>query len=182
MPHELRPFVTLIAKRQKDNADSAAWTILRGRFSALVESALALVSVAQDGRPYIKQRLAAARILQAIAGAVDPDTVIRTAMAVVMHRLSDPRRYLSDQAVVYQTARAVIKLAPGCMGRYYSHQLRRVRTVRLDMPPRVIEELGGQLIEAFGGAAAQLHRIEMNRDQAKQAEQRQLGEALQALQ
>lgn len=182
MPHELRPFVAVIAKRQRQNSDNAAWTILRNRWSTLVDSALALVSVAQDGRPYIAHRLAAARIVQAIAGALDPDTVIRTAMAPVMHSLSDPRRYLNDRAVVYQTARAVIKLSPGCMGRYYSHQLRRVRTVRLDMPPRVIEELGGQLIEAFGGAAAQLHRIEMNRNQAKQAEQRQLGEALQALQ
>lgn len=180
-PRELAPFVKLIAKRQADNADSPAWAILRSRWAAHVDASLAVVDTMQAGKAYVKAEAEVARLVHSLAGAADADKVLRAVMAVVMHSRADPRRYRDDRAVQFQAARAAMRLAPGCMGRYYDQKARTSRTVRRDVPPRVLSLLGSKLMEAFGGAAAQLHHIEVNRVPPAEVERRKLAAALEAL-
>lgn len=180
-PRDLTVHLKVLARRQGDNADSKAWTILRHRWSAITQEALAVVSAASAGRPYDARELQAARLLQGLAGAVDVDLLIRTCMAVVFHRQADPRRYASDRAVLFTMARMALRLNPGAMGRYYDHKTKRSRTVRLDASPRVLEMVGHKLNASFGGAAAQLWAIEQSRVPAVELERRTLAEALQGL-
>lgn len=180
-PRELAPFIRLIVKRQADNADSAAWTILRARWSALVEDALAVMARVVAGQAFLKVDAEVARLIQGVAGVANADQVLRACMAVVMHSRADPRSYRDDRAVVFQMARAFLRLNPGSMGRYYCSKANASRTVRRDVRPRVLEELGKRLNQAFGGAAAQLHHIEVNRRPPAVVEAEKLAKALEGL-
>ena len=74
-----------------------------------------------------------------------------------------------------------MRLDPSSAGRYYCHRTKRTKTVRRDVAPRVLEVLGGLLLEAFGGPAAQLWAIEQARVPPAEQEQRELAFALGAL-
>lgn len=180
-PRALAPHLMLLSKRQSDNADSAAWAILRRRWSAIVEQAQAAVSSAQEGEAFQRHRLAASRLILGVAGVADADLVARTCMAVVFHERSDPRRYASDRGLLFTMVRMFLRLNPAGMGRYYCPKLKRTRSVRQDAPPKTVEVLAEQLNAAFGGAAAQLWVIEQNRVPPAERERRDLAAALQAL-
>lgn len=175
---EVAPFVKLIAKRQADNANNEAWAILRRRWSLMVEAAQAISASVSAGNPYVREEAQAAQLLLTVAGAADADAVARAAMSVGMHAQADPKRYRSDGAVVYQMARKVLRLAPQSIGRYWCNKTRTSRTVRRDIPPRVLHRIAVRLNEAYGGAAAQLWAIEQARVPPAEAERRQLGNAL----
>ena len=102
-------------------------------------------------------------------------------MAVVMLRQSQPHKFQSDRAVTFQVARQVLRLAPREMPRYWDHKRQAVRTVHRDHPARVLELFGEKLVETFGGAAAQLHLIELRRKPPEQVEAEQLTAALASL-
>jgi hypothetical protein len=179
---EVAPFAKLIAKRQADNPTSEAWTILRGRWQAVAEAAAEVLAAVDAGKVYQRHEAAAARLLRGVADAAPADTVVCTAMAAVMHRCSDPRRYLSDQSALYQLARQVLRLAPSSSGRYWDHKARVSRTVRKEVPPKVLARVASILNGAFGGPAAQLYAIEQSRVPPEEVERRTLADALQGLQ
>ena len=56
-PRDVAPHLKLLATRQRENADSKAYAILRGRWSAMVERALALIRDAEAGQPYSRPGL-----------------------------------------------------------------------------------------------------------------------------
>ena len=181
MPRELTPYLRLIQRRQADNRDSPAWAILRERWSRLLAWAAATAAEAEAGKAYVKVPARAARILLGIGAAVDADTVSRTAMAVVILRQAVPHRFKDDRSVLFQVARQVIRLAPQEMGKTWDQKRQAVRTVRRDHPPKVLEILGQQLVDVFGGAAAQLHHIEATRRPPEVIEAERLQQALQSL-
>lgn len=178
---DLAPFSRLIAKRQADNRDSAAWTILRGRWSRMVEHSQALLAHHQTGVAMSRWEVAAARLLVDLSEHAEADAVIRSAMAVVMLSVADARHFASDRAVVFTVARQVLKLAPRQAGHYWDHKTQKARTVARDVAPKVLELVGRQLCEAFAGAAGQLYAIEQTRVPPEEAERRALTEALQGL-
>jgi hypothetical protein len=67
------------------------------------------------------------------------------------------------------------------MGKTWDHKRQAVRTVRRDHAPKVLELIGQQLVDCFGGAAAQLHHLEANRRPAEVIEAERLQQALQSL-
>lgn len=178
---EVAPWLRLIAKRQAENPNNEAFAILRGRWDSMVGQALAYQSTADSGTSFVRIESLIAQQLVTVAGSADADTVVRTALALGMHLQDDPRRYISDTAVLYQMARRVLKLAPRSIGRSWDHKKQTSRTFQRDLPARVLERLGVRLNEAFGGAAAQLYAIEQARLPLEEVERRQLAAGLQSL-
>jgi hypothetical protein len=178
---ELKPWLVRLQRRQKDNRDSAAWVILRRRWEAVVRDALACITASSTGRTFISWHLEASRLLQGLAGAADADLIVATALAAFMHAKANPHRYVNDRAVLFQVARAVLRLDRSRTGSYYSHKEQRMRTKRREVPPRAAEHIATVLQAAFAGPAAQLYVLEVERGGMAAAEEKQLAEALAAL-
>lgn len=178
---ELRPFVALLARRQEDNKDSKAWVILRERWSRLLQSAAAAVAEKDAGEAHARATAQASQLLLDVGKVACPDEVIRTAMAVVMLRQAVPHRFQSDRAVHFQVVRQVLRLAPQEMPRYWDHKKQTMRSVRKEHSARTLEVIGHQLVEAFGGAAVQLHHLEKTRRPPEVIEAEQLQAALEGL-
>lgn len=179
---DVAPWVKLVAKRQADNPTSEAWAILRSRWQAIADAAAQSLAAVDAGKVYQRHEATAAKLLRGVADAAPADTVVCTAMGAVMHRWADPRRYLSDQAALYQLARQVLRLAPTSTGRYWDHKARVSRTVRKEVPPKVLARIASILNDAFGGPAAQLYAIEQSRVPPEEVERRKLADALKGLQ
>lgn len=178
---EFAPFLKLIKRRQADNADSAAWAILRKRWLSLVAKAHAFVAETKTGKPFNRFELEAAQRVLTLAEGAEPDLVVQTALASCMHRVENPGRYASDRAALFQLARKVLRLAPGSISYHYNKKTDKMKTVQRDTAPKVLLLIGQSLNEAFGGAAFQLANIERDREPPEEQERRQLAEALDGL-
>jgi hypothetical protein len=180
-PRDFKRHLSLIEQRQKANPDNRAWAILRARWTQMVDLAIGQLRAIQAGEPFHTLHLETATALQGIAGAADADLVVRTVMAVVFLRLSNPRAFVSDRAETFVLARMALRLDPSSTGRYWDPKTKKSKTVRRDFSPRFLEHLGEQLREAFAGAAGQLFALEERRALGPERERQELASALQAL-
>lgn len=178
---EVTPFLKLIAKRQAENPDNKAFAILRDRWAAIADAARAAVAAMQDGRAFVRHDARAASLLLGVAEAVDADTVVRTALAMVMHEQANPGRYRNDTAVQYQLAKRVLRLATSSCGRTWDNKARVSRTYHRDIPPKVLQRIASRLIEAFAAPGVQLYAIEQARLPPEEVERLQLAEGLRSL-
>jgi hypothetical protein len=181
LPRDVRPFLALIEKRQRHNFDSPAWTILRSRVEALMASSRSILAAYEAGKASLRFQVEASRMLREVEGNASADLIVRAAVAVAMHRTSAPHRYLGELSLPYAMARHVIRLAPLPRGSYFDSKRSKTVGFYRDVPPKALEWLGWQLVEAFAGAGVQLADLEMRGKSVKAAEEKALGEAIASL-
>lgn len=179
--HELKGYRRQVAERRRANPNSAAWSVLEGRWRRLQDQARITLAAHEAGKPGNSHEVQAARQLQAIAGAVPASTVIEVALAMVMLWSAEPRRFRSDNGFDHQLVRRIRSLANMSAGSYYSHKTKRVHRVYRDLPPRTVRAMAYQLKVAFGAAGVQLHGLERAQVDAAHEERQRLQEALLAL-
>jgi hypothetical protein len=140
-----------------------------------------ILAAYEAGKASLRFQVEASRLLREVEGNATPDLIVRTAVAVAMHRTSAPHRYLGDLSLPYAMARQVIRLAPLPRGSYYDGKRGRTVSFYRDVPPKALEWLGWQLVESFAGAGVQLADLEMRGKSVKAAEEKALGEAIASL-
>jgi hypothetical protein len=179
--HRLGPYLRRVEVRRGKNKDNQAWALLEARWGALVGHAQAVLAEWQAGKAMVRADVQAAHQIQVLAGAATPAAVVNAALAMFLMRDAEPRRFASDRAFDFQLVRRVRGLAPVNAGAYWNHKEQRTTKVYKDLPPRVVELLGLQLRETFGLAGLMLAEKERAEEAKKEAEHRQLAEALEAL-
>ena len=180
--HQLRPYMARVVARQAKNQDNQSWAILRARWAACVADARRDIEVAEAGAAFVRHHLDASLQVAHLGTSVEPDEVMRVALAMFQYREDQPRRFRSDRAFDFQLARRVRGLSTQNAGSYWDDKMKRSKRVYKDMSPRVVEVLAGTLKDAFGLAGLMLARREqVEMEQARDAG-RHLAEALEALQ
>lgn len=180
--HELAPYVRMVSTRMKANPTSPAWSILEGRWAAIVAHARSQLTAYGEGRVSIRHARLAAHQFLALADGVPPSLVIQTALAMFILAADRPHRFQSDKGFRHQLVRRVRGLIATNAGQYWDPKTRRTKRTYRDQPPRVVEVMASELIAAFGGAGMQLADLEKQKATRAQEEQRKLADALGALQ
>lgn len=175
---QLKPYLARVVARQKANKDNEAWSILEGRWEALVAHAKEITDQWEGGMALHRPTVDAAGQIQVLARDAPPGAVVRTVMAMYLMLEEEGRRFRSDRAFDYQLVRRVRGLAEMSKGTYWDHSTGKKKRVYRDLPRRVVEVLAGWLKESFGGPGLQLARLEQAKGQALVNERSRLTTAL----
>lgn len=179
---ELKPYRARITARIKTNAGNPAWAILRTRWEALTSYSLGCIERRNAGEPYNRWEFRAHQEVIKLATYADPDELTVMVLAVYLLRAEQPHRFRSDDAFRFQLVRRCMRMTDVNVGVSYNYKTGRSVRVYRECPPRVIDTLGGYLMEVFGVAAAYVAGLETAYKHETQADKASLYAALEALQ
>lgn len=171
---ELTPIKAHLKKwiKSRKNADDI-WRGVRDAWRQCREKALAEMRTIEGGTNVgIAWKMAALRDVIIVGGDADEDQIILTVMAVAYLRADNPKRFMSDRAVLFQIARRFRTLSDVNVGEFYNHKTGLMHRVYRTPAPRHAQLLGQMLMEAIGVHGLAIHNKE-GTERAKVQAQRQ---------
>jgi hypothetical protein len=180
---ELAHYVQFVRKRKARNPESPFWGSVAGRWAGLVEHARGVTGAYYSGKPMIGWEVKACASIVKIAGNVEAQAVVDTALGMyVMLEMEDPRRFLSDEAFRFQLVRRIRGLTEVNAGEWYDHKTGRTKRAYRDLSPRTTGIMADLLVRTFGAPGVMLAKREAE-DLAKGKQNvAELGDAVRALQ
>lgn len=162
---ELKPYFERVQKRVLKNAGNETWAILKDRWEKLVAIADQKQQTYKSGKSANKDEINALSEITKLRD-TDPQKIIETYIAMYLLMMEQPRRFISDNAFLFQLARRIRGLTDINAGQYWDNEKKQTKRVYRDVSPRVLRTLGNYLIETFGAAGlviAKLEAEEVNR-------------------
>jgi hypothetical protein len=178
---ELAAYRERIQKRIEKNRENPAWDMLRQRWSAILAHAEGQLSKFHAGTPMNRYEIDAWHNLKKIGESASETEVIETVLAMYLCEDANPYRFKSHEAFGSQLVRRVRALAPTNVGSYYDHETRTSKRVYRDAKPKTVTIMADILQRTFGATGVALARLEKQDAEKKQAEQKTLHDALDAL-
>jgi len=179
--YTLRPYMGRVAARMEKNANNPAWTILDGRWQALVASATAASAEYRSGVAFTRNEREAWNNIEKVSNCADASQVINVILAIYLMRNDSPHRFKSDDAFDLQLVRRFRALAPQYAGEYYDLHTGKTKRVYRDIRPRTAVILAGLLKETFGVAGLTVSWLEQQEVNRILDDQQALYKALNAL-
>lgn len=178
---ELSPFRTIVQKRRAKNSDSSFWASLESRWTSIGDHARRITSQYKSGVAMIRTRRKACEEIVRVADNVDSETVIETALAMMILQQQMPHRFRSDDAFRHQFARRVRGLTDLNSGTWFDRETGRVKRVYRDIPAKTAAEIGQTLIDSFGYPGMMLARKEQQDIEQQRQERQEIASMVEAL-
>jgi hypothetical protein len=177
----LKPYIELVRKRFQANPDSNAMAETEKRWFDLIRQCQSVVVSYYQGHPSQRNRREASQELIKIAEEVSTVDVIETVLAMYLLADSDPRRFRSDEAFLYQVVRRVRALTEVNVGRWYDYKTQRNKRVYRDLTPKTTQQMGTMLISTLGVAGLCMARLEQATSASSKAAEADYYETLASL-
>lgn len=166
----LAPFIRALRSRQKLRPDALAWAALERRWEGLVQACRATVKLYEAGVPANRWQVEAAGEVVKIADQATAEAAWQVAVAMVMMREAEPRRFQSDRAFRVQLGRRTRQLALSSRATYWDPKRGRFKGVYRDLSPRAAVLVGDMLAEVFCVAGLFFFQQDKAEAEAKAAE------------
>ena len=178
----LSPYLELVRGRIAKNETSPLWAECEVRWNAVVDHARRTLTAFHRGQAGFRyERIAAQEVLK-LADHVEAAQVIETTFAVFLLEDRQPRRFRSDQAFRFQLVRRLRGLTDVNAGSWFNHKTGRTHRAYRELTPRAVTTIAEWVVEALGGIALYLAKIERDQEEARQQRINVLAGALEALQ
>jgi hypothetical protein len=175
---ELKPYRQYVQKRISKNRDSRVWPALEVRWQAVISHAKHIIDGYFAGNAGNRfERIAAQEVVK-LGMYTAPPKIIETVLAMVMMLQFERHRFVSDNGFRTQVVRRVRALSDVNFGESHQHETGRIKRYYRDLPQRSVAILSSWIIEALGGAAVYVSKLEQSDRDRAIAEKRDLGKAL----
>lgn len=178
---DLTPYVKRVSLRIAKNEDSPVWSECTTRWHTVVDHARGILAHAQQGKAgYRHERIAAHEVVK-LADHVDATEVVKLAISAFLLEDNQPRRFRSDRAFRFQLVRRLRGLTDVNAGSWLNHRTGKTHRAYRDLTPRAVLTFAGWIIEALGGVALYLAKLERQEVEAQQQRSNALVQGLEAL-
>lgn len=167
---ELTPYIRTLRRRQKLRPDALAWAALETRWGRLAQACRDTGTLYGTGEPMNKWEVEAAGEIVKVADQATAEAAWHVAVAMVMLREAEPRRFRSERAFRVQLGRRIRQLALSNRGSFWHPGEGRFKLTYRDPSPRAAALVGEMLAEVFGVAGIYLSRQEQVEVDAAAAE------------
>lgn len=167
---ELAPYIRTLRRRQKLRPDALAWTALENRWGRLAQTCRDTGKLFLSGEPMNRWEVEAAGEIVKVADQATAEAAWSVAVAMVMLREAEPRRFQSERAFRVQLGRRIRQLALSNRASFWHPGEGRFRMTYRDPSPRAAVLVGDMLAEVFGVAGMWLARQEQADTEAAAAE------------
>jgi hypothetical protein len=177
--HEIEEHRAAVRAFMARHPKEEGWAIIGRRWKAVLAEAQGEIDARESGHATARHHYESAKALQRLAGRVEYETLLETALALLLHLEANPGRYRSDDAFRFQFARIMRRLAPiTATGTAWDEARGRVRKTYRDWSPRLIRSFANRLLDAFGAAGIGLARRLKAAEARRQEEARRLADSL----
>jgi hypothetical protein len=139
-----------------------------------------LVHAHQGKAGYRHERIAAHEVVK-LADHVDATEVVKLAISAFLLEDHQPRRFRSDRAFRFQLVRRLRGLTDVNAGSWFNHRTGKTHRAYRDLTPRAVLTIAGWVIEALGGVALYLAKLERQEEEARLQRANVLVQGLEAL-
>ena len=174
---ELKLYFERAQRRVLKNAENETWAILKDRWEKLIAIADQKQQIYKSGKSANKDEINALSEITKLRD-TDPQKIIETYIAMYLLMMEQPRRFISDNAFLFQLARRIRGLTDINAGQYWDNEKKQTKRVYRDVSPRVLRTLGNYLIETFGAAGLVVAKLEAEEINRIHEEKARLDEAL----
>lgn len=175
---ELAPYIRALRNRQKLRPDALAWAALERRWECLVRACQDVGKLHASGEPGNRWQVEASAEIVKIAEQATAEAAWHIAVAMVMLREAEPRRFQTERSFRVQVGRRTRQLALSNRGSYWNPAQCRFKGVYRDPSPRAAVLVGDMLVEVFSVAGIYFSRQDQAEAEAKAAERGAYYEAL----
>ncbi|PXW53688.1 hypothetical protein [Chelatococcus asaccharovorans] len=102
----------------------------------------------------------AARELAKLGTSVEADTIVETALAMVVLQSFEPQRFKSDKAFRVQLSRRLRGLTDLNAGLWYDHTTGKMKRAYRELSPKAAVIIAGIITQAFGPAGLRIAQLE----------------------
>ncbi|MCB9948197.1 MAG: hypothetical protein H6842_10260 [Rhodospirillaceae bacterium] len=160
--NELKPYRQIVHERWEKNPANCFWEMAGQRWQVLVGRCRQALRDHDSGRTTNRSVARACHEMVKVAEHVEERDIMETVLSIFLLHETEPRRFRSDQAFVYQLVRRLRGLTDVNAGTWYDHSSGKTKRVYSDLPAKTVQAMGRMVIETIGGPALSFARREMD--------------------
>ncbi|MBS7705191.1 hypothetical protein KIO73_18020 [Chelatococcus asaccharovorans] len=153
----LKPKLRTIRRRIAKNSVSPLWDCLEARWGVILEHSKGVLA---SKAPMDRHYRTAARELAKLGTSVEADTIVETALAMVVLQSFEPQRFKSDKAFRVQLSRRLRGLTDLNAGLWYDHTTGKMKRAYRELSPKAAVIIAGIITQAFGPAGLRIAQLE----------------------